>query len=185
MPFRNNDMTMPPVNGNRATGVRRRTNRTDDGEIDFAGFQQAQRFGFAGRQQVYSDVREFTGHGRNAHRQHVLRLRMRRGDAQFTAGRIAQVCGQRANVRRLRNDGACTFDHLCTGRRHGVQALALAPENLETQFTFKLPELLGDAGLCRINAFGSLRDAQAGIDDRDKVTKLYQVHGGGHSNQES
>ena len=110
-------------------------------------------------------------------RQGVARLRVRGCDGQVAAvlrvkflGGLLEVLGI---VQHALGDGKHGFARLGDGH----DALAVAHEDLDTQFLLQLPDLLADAGLRGVQRAGGTRDIQSLTHDLVEVTQLLQIHG--------
>src|SRR5574337_1152802 len=152
---RGDDHPLPAVGGEREARDGSITRAADDGQIDSARFQPGQHIGIAGRLQVHADLRIAGVERRDRGGQGEAGLGVGGRDAQFTAGFVAQVRGDRADVGGLGQDDSRAFDHLFAGMGDRVEALALAHEQLEAQLVLQLPELLAEAGLGCMDALSA------------------------------
>ena len=175
---RNQYMTVPAeqryghATGGHAAG------RRYDRDISLAAFQQRKHFGVAARLQVDTDLGIATLQAGDGTRQHETCLGMGGCDAQLALGFVAKIGGQGANVGGFSQDHAGAIDDLHTGGSDAFETLAFAREDLETEFVFQLLQLLGDAGLGRVDALGGESDVQAGIGDGDQIAELCECHDG-------
>ncbi len=150
----------------------------DQGEIGFAAREQFQHLAFRTRQQVHADARIGLFELRDRGRQHEARLRMRGGEDEATVAVAALVGGVGTDVGGFGEQAARMREHLDAGGGDAFEAAALACEQQETEFVLELLELLGQAGLRGVHAFGGLGDVEAGIGDGGEIAELREGHGG-------
>src|SRR5450755_3327705 len=92
----------------------------------------------------------------------------------MAAGSAKRAC---VCVVAMRSSPCASLRRLAASDGDGVKTFALAREQAEAEFVFELLELLADAGLRSVDAFGGKGDVEAGIGDGGKVTQLGQGHG--------
>ena len=112
-------------------------------------------------------------------RQHETRLRMRGGENQ-AAVRVAALVGcVGTDVGGFGEQAARVREDMRAGGGDRFEAAAPACEQQETEFVLELLELLGQAGLRGVDAFGGEGDVEAGIGDGNEIAELGQGHVGG------
>jgi len=109
-------------------------------------------------------------------RQHVARLRVRRGDGKRPRVLATELIGDALHVGNLAERPSRRCDDDFTRRRKRCQTFALANEDAQTELVLELPNLLADAGLRRIQRDRSVGNVQPVVDDRAQIFELLQVH---------
>ena len=109
-------------------------------------------------------------------RQHVTRLRVRGGDGQRAAVRLAQLRGSAADVVHLAQDAAGARDDLLAGGGGAGQRATLALEELESELLLEQLELPADAGLRGVQLPCRGRDVEPVLVDRNEIAQLLKLH---------
>lgn len=147
-----------------------------DGEIGVAPYH---RLGYlSGRALVHvqRNLRVAVDKTANNRWQGITGLGVGGGDMQLAPIRLGMLEGNRADgiglVEHLFGDGNDGF----ASRGYVGQMLAASAKNLHTQLVFQHTNLLGNAGLRGIQAFGGRRDIEIVVTYFDDVTQLLQLH---------
>jgi len=109
-------------------------------------------------------------------RQHVARLRVRRGDGERPDILAAIFVGHALHVGDLAQRPPGGRDHDLARRRQRGQPLALAHEHPQPEFVLELANLLADAGLRGEQRQRGLGDIETMVDHGAQVFELLEIH---------
>jgi len=114
-----------------------------------------------------------SGHG---HRQHVARLGVGGGDREGAAVLDAVLVADLAQVVDLAQDGLDASEHVLARLGDALEALAVAHEDVDSQFFLEFDDGFGDPGLRGVQGLGGFGEVEVAAGRFLNESKLVQVH---------